>query len=211
MSDRYKYRVEDVVGNLHSAALPTTINRTYHEHAALRELLKLIIPEDSFTSACELGMGFGRMTPVLTEVAHTVAGFEREPELLKIAKALMPDVQCYEVSRLGDLPALAEHFSLVLTWTVLQHLHDDEVVEAIKELNRVTTSTAFAILCEETAPTPPPSKNKQQHVCIGRSVEEYARLLGDDWRFLHSEQRPKEATQKTPNVGTIMLFKKVPK
>ena len=205
---RYQYKVKDVVGDLHSAELPTALNRTYLEHRQLRKILMALSLRHEFDVAVELGMGYGRMTPVIAEFAQRTIGFEREPELRQIAASLLSNVQCPALDYLSELPIVSSSVDLVVTWTVLQHLHQDEVLRTIDEINRITKKDSLVVFCEHTAPTPAQTTDKSQHVCIGRSVAEYNAILGSNWGLGPTEERVKEATNKTAHVGTVMVFKR---
>ena len=86
--------------------------RTYYEQRDLRRLLSAHVGTSSLSSACELGAGFGRMSPVLTEFADHVTGFEREPAFVAEAAALYPSISFVRVDSLDSLPAASASFDL---------------------------------------------------------------------------------------------------
>ena len=143
---RAQWRPEHVV----DVDLAASAARTYYEHRDLRRILADALSGGRVPAACELGAGFGRMTPLLAEVADHVVGFEREPELAAKAKAFYPTIEFHQVEALGRLPAPDAAFALGLTFTVLQHVTDAELPEVTDELRRVLRPGALLVTCEET-------------------------------------------------------------
>jgi SAM-dependent methyltransferase len=183
--------------------------RTYLEHRELRSLLRTILGSTRVDRACELGSGFGRMTPVLTEFADAVAGFEREPHFVAQAQPLYPEIAFHQVGTLESVPALDNHFALVLTFTVLQHLTDSVLHGVAREIHRVLRPGGLLVMCEETdTGHVDGSIDDPNGMCtIGRSVPAYGALFpGYQLRAL----RPRiiEPTYPRPDVGTFMLFER---
>ena len=85
---------------------PRAMLRAYLEQKAVRELLATVCRPDRHANAvaCDVGCGFGRLTPVLGEFAAQVVGFEREPGLLATARRLQPDLDFRAVDTLTRLP-----------------------------------------------------------------------------------------------------------
>ena len=71
---------------------PRAMLRTYLEQRDVRELCASVGSALPLASACDIGCGFGRLTPVLTEFAERVVGFERETGLLSVAQSLQPSI-----------------------------------------------------------------------------------------------------------------------
>ncbi|MGH9758472.1 MAG: methyltransferase domain-containing protein [Candidatus Acidiferrales bacterium] len=92
-------------------------------------------------TAIELGCGAGRMTRAFAAHFSHVAAFDISEEMLKKAKALLPE--CGNVTWLhsngGDLrEADGESVDFVFSYLVLQHLPQEELVRAyIREMLRV--------------------------------------------------------------------------
>ena len=88
--------------------------------------------------AFDVGCGFGRLTPVLTECADDVTGFEREPALIETARRLLPKLR---FERVATLERIARRGSLsaqfVLTFKVLQHMPDARAEAVVAEIRRV--------------------------------------------------------------------------
>lgn len=186
--------------------------RTYYEHRDLRTILSSCLEKASIQSACELGAGFGRITPVLSEFCKQVTGFEREPAFVTEAQLLYPDILFVRVNSLDRLPAADHSFDLVVTFTVLQHLRDSFCDSVSLEINRITKPGALLIICEETDPLLRiGDMNDTKGICtIGRSVKAYCRLFSE-FELLGTRSRLVEPTYSRVDVGTYLCFrKKVP-
>jgi SAM-dependent methyltransferase len=183
--------------------------RTYLEHRELRRLLLAILGSRRVDSACELGSGFGRMTPVLTEFADTVSGFEREPHFVAEAHSLFPDISFHQVATLESLPAPDHHFALVLTFTVLQHLTDAVLQGVAREMHRVLRPGGMLVMCEETDTSHVDgSVGDPNGMCtIGRSVSSY-RALFPGYVLRATRPRIIEPTYPRPDVGTFIVLER---
>jgi SAM-dependent methyltransferase len=158
-------------------------------------------------SACDVGCGFGRLTPVLTEFADRVVGFERELGLLHIAQSLQPSIEFRPIERLRSLPADRVSFNLGLVFTVLQHVPEPEVRAVIDELRRIVRPDGYLLLCEETDPTLEAGDRENAHLgyTCGRPVTTYETWLAP-WTLVATKRRVIEPDYPRPDVGTYMLF-----
>ncbi len=129
---------------------PRAMLRAYLEQRDVRELCASVSTGTPFASACDVGCGFGRLTPVLTEFAERVVGFERETGLLSIARSLQPSIDFRPIESLQCLTADRASFDLGLVFTVLQHVPEPEVRAVIDELRRIVRPDGYLLLCEET-------------------------------------------------------------
>ena len=184
--------------------------RTYLEQAEVRRYLDLVVRErggERLLRACDLGAGFGRLTPVLAERAKEVLAFEREPEMVMQARALMPDVSWRQVRQLAQLPTAGASCDFVLSFTVLQHLTDPVADEVCREIRRVLRSPGFALLCEETDEDHRAGQalDPLRKCTVGRSVARYEQLMAP-MRLVETSPRRIEPTYPRPDVGTYMLF-----
>src|SRR4051812_42649925 len=132
---------------------PRAMLRAYLEQHDVREFCSSVILTARIPAACDVGCGFGRLTPVLTEFAERVVGFEREQGLLTIARSLQPAVDFQQIDALTRLPAEDGAFAFGLVFTVLQHLPEPEVQSVIQELRRIVAPNGHLLLCEETDPS----------------------------------------------------------
>jgi SAM-dependent methyltransferase len=183
--------------------------RTYCEHRDLRALLAETLGARRVARACEFGAGFGRMTPVLTEFADSVAGFEREPHFVAEAQPLFPNISFHQVEQLYDVPSQDTSFDLILTFTVLQHLVDAVLQRVAAEIKRVLRPGGCLVICEETdtAHRAGDLVNPGGMCTIGRSVSTYQTLL-DPLVLARTRRRIIEPTYPRPDVGAYMLFER---
>ena len=181
--------------------------RTYLEQRDVRELcasLELALP---LASACDIGCGFGRLTPVLTEFAERVVGFERETGLLSVARSLQPSIDFRPIDSLRRLPADRSAFNLGLVFTVLQHVPEPEVRDVIDELRRIVAPDGHLLLCEETDATLEAGDRTEAHLgyTCGRPVTTYETWLAP-WTLVATRRRSIEPDYPRSDVGTYMLF-----
>lgn len=183
--------------------------RTYLEHRDLRQVLTEALGCQSVPRACEFGAGFGRVTPVLTEYASSVAGFEREAAFVAEAQSLFPHISFSRVDSLAHVRAPDASFDLVLTFTVLQHLVDSVLDLVAAEIRRVLRPSGTLVLCEETDVSHRAGDVLDPNgMCtIGRSVTTYAELFQP---LTLSASRPRriEPTYPRTDVGTYMTFRR---
>ena len=186
---------------------PRAMLRAYLEQRDVRELCASVSGGSRFASACDVGCGFGRLTPVLTEFADRVLGFEREPGLVNIARALQPSIEFRAIEALTRLPVEDSSFDLALVFTVLQHVPEPDVHDVITELHRVVSATGYLLLCEETDATLEAGDRTQAHLgyTCGRPVATYQSWLAP-WRLVATRRRVIEPDYPRPDVGTYMLF-----
>lgn len=182
--------------------------RTYLEHRDLRLVLAEALGGLSAGRAAEFGAGFGRVTPVLTEFASSVTGFEREAEFVAESQSLFPHIGFEHVASLVRVPAPDASFDLVLTFTVLQHLVDSVLDLVAAEILRVLRPSGVLVLCEETDVSHRAGDVLDPNgMCtIGRSVATYAGLFRP---LALTATRPRriEPTYPRPDVGTYMTFR----
>jgi len=186
---------------------PRAMLRAYLEQRDVRELCASVGTGFPFASACDVGCGFGRLTPVLTEFAERVVGFEREPGLLRIAQSLQPSIDFRPVESLQHLPADPASFDLGLVFTVLQHVPEPDVCAVIGELRRIVRPGGYLLLCEETDATLEAGDRREAHLgyTCGRPVATYERWLAP-WKLIATRRRAIEPDYPRPDVGTYMLF-----
>jgi SAM-dependent methyltransferase len=182
--------------------------RTYLEQTDVRQMLSHVAGEVKVAAACEVGAGFGRMTVVLTEFAHHVVGLEREHHLVAEARRLWPAIGFAQVETLASLPIGTATCDLVLSFTVLQHLRETVVADAVKEITRILKPGGHVLACEETDPTVGGDADESREIFTqGRPVSGYAQLF-PDLELLDTRPRRVERTYPSADVGTYMLFRK---
>lgn len=187
---------------------PELAHRCYLEHHQLRQVLAGVLGDRRCRAAADVGAGYGRMTPVLAEWADTVVGFEREPQLREIATMLQPAPRWTAIDDLATLPAADSSFDLVLVFTVLQHLSDDDACRVCAELHRVLAADGVAVLVEETDTTLCAGDPTQSGSCtVGRPVSFYADAMAP-WTCVSTTRRRVEASYEREDVGTFMCFQR---
>jgi SAM-dependent methyltransferase len=185
---------------------PRAMLRAYLEQRDVRGLLaarhRARVP-----AACDIGCGFGRLTPLLGEFADTVVGFEREPGLVATARALMPGIEVRAIDRLSSLPAPDRSFDIGLVFTVLQHVPEPAVRDVIAEIVRILKPDGTLLLCEETDVTLEAGDRAHGELgyTCGRAPEIYSRWLSP-WRFVAAKPRVIEPGYPRPDVGSYLLF-----
>ena len=186
---------------------PRAMLRAYLEQRDVREFCASVILTARIPAACDVGCGFGRLTPVLTEFAERVVGFEREQGLLTIAQSLQPSIEFRPIDTLTRLHADDNAFAFGLVFTVLQHVPEPEVQSVIDELRRVVAPNGHLLLCEETDPALEAGDRANAHLgyTCGRPVTTYESWLAP-WRLVATKPRTIEPDYPRADVGTYMLF-----
>jgi SAM-dependent methyltransferase len=186
---------------------PRALLRAYLEQRDVRELVAGVTRVTPIAAACDVGCGFGRLTPVLAEFAERVVGFERETDLLQVARSLQPSIDFRQIETLSKLPADDASFTLGLVFTVLQHVPEPDVQTVIAELRRIVAPDGHLLLCEETDATLEAGDKTQAHLgyTCGRPVTTYEAWLAP-WRLVATSHRVIEPDYPRADVGTYMLF-----
>jgi ubiquinone/menaquinone biosynthesis C-methylase UbiE len=201
--------------NVASRDMARTVIRTAIEHAQTRQMLWDMpsgLAKD-LDAVCEVGAGFGRMTHMLAEDYANVVAFEREPHLIATLQRLVPKAKAVQVASLTKLPADDGSYALVLSFTVLQHMSDDEATAVLAEMARI--SSWLVLVVEDTDPDHHYLDGKEKtHFTHGRTSKWYGEHL-PGFELKHSEPRRVEPGftykgQPRPTVGEYMLFEKVP-
>ncbi len=203
MTERKVWTPTDVV----DVSGPPALLRNYLEQRDVREYVQRAEMTTPITRAYDIGCGFGRLTPVLSEFASVVIGFEREPSLLATARALLPSLEFIEVASLEALPAPDASAELVMTFTVLQHMSDAQAEAVIHEVARVLAPRGHVLAVEETDPT-------LEAGDVARAEAGYTR--GRPWSWYEARFAPLQLIRMGPrviepgypraDVGTFMLF-----
>ena len=197
------WRLAEVV----DADAPAFALRTYLEQADIRRYLSRVAAGGRLARTAEVGCGYGRLLPVLSEFAERVTGFERQPEFAAAAARLHPRCEIVRVGSLAQIPAPDGAFDFLMTFTVLQHLTDRVATLATAELRRLCAPSGHVLICEETDGTHWEGDIDDDHgICtIGRPVDRYAALLAP-LRLVETAPRVIEPTYARRDVGTYMLF-----
>lgn len=185
MIDRYIYSIDDVTD---TRDIPKLLANTTREQFAFGLFMNAHGSSHTYARACEVGAGYGRMTPVLFPWADKVTAFEREPHFREIGKRNWPEIEWEPSETMWTLKAHNGAFDLTLTWTFLQHVHDHHIEPVCNEIARISSNVV--ILCEETDHPKDGSIDTSKHICTGRMPEEYAKLLGSKFKLRGTMKRP---------------------
>lgn len=199
------YQMKDVV-DVSNAEISV---RNYIEQRDLRCYLALANDKKRITRALEFGCGYGRMTQVLTEFTSNVVGIEREQPLVDTARRLIPDVVFHQADDLSSVPLENESADMIITFTFLQHLIDDQAQKVVWGMIRCLAGGGHILICEET---------DENHIAgdvddpagqctIGRSVEKYCEYFRPLVLEFTAPRRI-EPGYPRENTGTYMLFRK---
>lgn len=146
---------------------------------------------------------------VLTEFCDTVIGLEREPSLLEVARSLLPELKFTVVPSLLELPLEDRSADLLMTFTVLQHMTDEDARGALAEIKRIVRPAGFVLLMEKTdesAVYGDPT-DRAQLLSLGRSVETFAGWMAPCALVHEVAGRVEPTYPGFDRVGTYMLFR----
>ncbi|MDL2337166.1 MAG: class I SAM-dependent methyltransferase [Pseudomonadota bacterium] len=120
----------------------------YDQHlrlAAVREAIRAI-PGGSGAAALDFGCGVGDFCGLLASHFDQVIGYDISPEVLALAQRRHAASKIRFESRMDT--ALAGHYDLILSVTVLQHVTDDAALQALlRQLaDRLTPGGRFVVL-----------------------------------------------------------------
>ena len=194
------------IAEVADTAGPAALYRSYLEQRDVRRCLAEASRLRPIRRAADVGCGFGRLTPVLTEFADEVVAFEREATFVEQARRLHPSVTFHHVPTLKALPRETGTIDFAMTFTVLQHMRDEEARAVLDEVKRVARD-GLVLLCEETDPSLETGLTADDvGVTIGRSESVWV-----DWMQpfeLHLRfPRVIEPGYPRENVGSYMLFR----
>lgn len=181
---------------------------TYLDHCCIREALREVSEARKVWRALEVGCGYGRVLMVLSEFADEVIGIEREPELAELAQQLLPDVRILQQPSILTLPAVADgSCDFVMTFTVLQHMVDDDVRAVLAEIKRVTAPGGFALLVEKVEAGNETERTDDRTLFLSthRPTSVYAAWMAP-FSLTWTRPRPAPAAWNR-NSGVAMLFR----
>lgn len=164
-------------------------------------LLDEILNGKTAEQSLEIGCGFGRLTPWIADYSDQHYAVEPEESLLASARQMHPEV-AYANTTAQDLPYPDNKFDLVVSWTVLMHVPDEQIRDVCDELCRVTGDEATVILAEKTGDQFETARS------FTRSADEYGELLGP-FTLAGSMSRPmKSGGWETSHEVTVMRFQR---
>ena len=180
----------------------------YHDQRVIRECLTEITRETTIRRALEVGCGYGRLTMVLGEFADEVIGVEREPHLAEIARSLLDGIEIRQQDSILTLPTLADGgVDLAMTFTVFQHMVDEDVRAVLAELRRVVGPRGFVLLVEKVEPGNETRRTDDRTLFLSkhRPVAVYQEWMAP-FTLVSTRPRPAPAAWGR-NSGAAMLFR----
>lgn len=120
----------------------------------------------------EVGCGYGRLTPTLTDHSRNHIGVDINSTALSMASSAYPN-SCFAGATARELPIRDHVLDLVCTWTALQHIPPDLISNVCSEIVRVLSPCGLLLICEETRH----SRRVRRPHTWHRPIDEYARLL----------------------------------
>ena len=101
-----------------------------------RVLMKPVVPE---MRILDFGCGWGRLLRTFLKDVHTgnLVGTDLDPELIELARKLMPEVQFNQNDRLAPLAFPDAHFDIVIANSVFSHLAERNFQFWTRDLTRV--------------------------------------------------------------------------
>jgi ubiquinone/menaquinone biosynthesis C-methylase UbiE len=140
VSDRPRFDLDSVSG---SSTRPEFAKEMYVDSCHFDSLINGYRADRSL----EIGCGFGKMTPWISEVANESHAIDQETDLVQITDDLYPEVTV-EQAQASDLPYPDNHFDLVVIWGVLMHVPPDVIGQVEWEVERVTTTDGVILVSE---------------------------------------------------------------
>jgi len=124
--------------------------RHYYEVVQLRRCLGLMAEQGVEPGrSLEIGCGFGRLSPYIAEQFEQHTAVDINTWALSEASHFYPAIS-FSAASATQLPFPDHNFDVVITWTVLQHIPNSLVSNALSEIKRVANSKSLIILCEAT-------------------------------------------------------------
>jgi SAM-dependent methyltransferase len=135
--------------------------RHYYEVMQLRRCLEFTTGQGVKPGrSLEIGCGFGRLSPYIAEQFEQHTAVDINSWAVSEAGRFYPKIS-FSVASATKLPFPDDSFDTVITWTVLQHIPNSLVGNALSEIKRVANPKSLIILCEATLNAGKPEKGRQ--------------------------------------------------
>lgn len=146
------------------------------EQAILRAL-----GNDAFSHLLDLGTGTGRMIVLLGERAHHISAIDRSPDMLRLARAKLPQERADKVNlMLGDFCALPFADASADLVTAHQILHYSATPHrAIDEAARVLKADGRLLIVDFEAHDREELRSRDQHERLGFSDDQIVTWFGE--------------------------------
>jgi len=134
-----------------------TIRRTYQAddwmYKNYEEVLNQVVAfaqdilKKSKVTVVDIGIGTGNLAQKFVDKVECLIGVDPSPEMLKIAREKLPEIETKEGSFL-ELPIADNSADLVISSYALHHLTEEEKMKALKEMSRVLKSQGKIIIAD---------------------------------------------------------------
>jgi hypothetical protein len=172
---------------------PEFCARNYYEISQMQELLDK--HNISAGISAELGAGYGRLSPWISQFSTEHYGFEPNRDAISEAKRLYPEKKWVQQKIQNITPGQVE-FDLIVTWTVLQHIPPEEIQTVVDNIVDISSDGAHLVFCEKTQGEP------GTHTWP-RSTAKYEDILGD---VTHIESHPRDLEPSYLDHGGEVMF-----
>ena len=175
--------------------------RHNHETATIRRLL---------TGSCaarslEIGCGFGRLTPTLAAYSLNHIAVDINRRAVRLAVNTYPGHRYAEASAIR-LPFADSSFDLVTSWTVVQHIPQDQIGQACREILRVMKPLSTLLMCEETRFAERPTRHNAH--TWHRTIGDYGRLLSPLHLTYAANIEELDRLPGYASPGTVMVWRR---
>lgn len=187
-------------GNVQSYLDCQSIRRFLARAAAMRPL----------EWALDIGCGYGRVTMVLAEFARNVIAVEREPRLVELARSLLPEIRFFRQDSILRLPGIEDgSCDFVMTFTVLQHMVDEDCLAVLAEIKRVCRLGGFVLLAEKYKPGDETASktDRSQFLSKHRPLDVWQEWM-KPLRLVEAMDRPMQPLWKGAAAGGLMFFQR---
>ena len=182
---------------------PEFASNLYHEVSGLRAILETHLERRPRSNSLEIGCGYGRLSPWIAEYTDDHYGLDPDGHALALAAEQYPRLE-FVLGRAGSLPFPDDEFDLIVTWTVLQHVGEETIGDALSEIGRVLAPGGVVVCCERVRPP------ADDHI-VPRSLEAYERafvpLESIDVRERPVEPTWAESMDTTRPAECVMVFR----
>jgi SAM-dependent methyltransferase len=154
----------------------------------------------SATRSLEVGCGYGRLTPWITQATAEHHAVDLSRPLLEAARREYPDVR-FQCAQAESLPFLDDVFDLAVTWGVLNHVPSESIDTATDEIERVVAPEGTLVISEATDGNPDPR-------WVYRSLEEWCALFSSRELAWHAHtERDEEPFRDSEREHVVMRFR----
>lgn len=119
----------------HANNRPEFAASIYYELGFFEEVL----PDDNFSHVLEVGCGYGRLSPWISEYASDYVGIDINAEALNMASNLHPNLS-FQEDNIAEITFDKNSFDLVVSNTVLHHIPPDVFQDAVSNISRIITA-----------------------------------------------------------------------